>query len=573
MPHDQRLVQTAVMGSAESEIPVLLPMQAKQAGLFRQAHAESTFWCGQWLGGCKGRLTIKMYTTRVPHFAHVPGPGRMTCRRASVGVSGADHLYIKRQILAWLGDQGIGASARLPQDAERLGGEVVFEPGGHHGCLRVLLDQDAVLSAPADGTQLILGPHVAHDPHQLTLYGYVLRIRCDTDDSGRRVMIGTQLHGHTEWVSLDACRLTPWGLSTPAVEEVRRLRSSSRPLGVFPQRTAAAQPAVGPPVAAPQAPDDRQQAFSALCKAVEGEHTSSELRHCLTRAETATCGGASAEENALLRRAADLLLRRERGVGVSAPPAPPSRRGRVVRTQRLGKSRAGQAAEAVADLLDTLDRRRAHLRPGEQQRLVTQLQDKARVAEPWLTRTQRKQITAWKARTKPVAAAPAAPPAVPAVQVSQPPSAPAETTPARPASPGQPKRDVPRRVPTPAAVPTGIDAVADAARDVLEHAARLGATIPWDRLCAQVKGLHELSEEQQRLALEAASARSRSAQPLAALVTTNSGTPHPHYRHPHGTGDGPAAQATWRNAVADVHASYRPKLPPPGARPHGSGTA
>lgn len=51
MPPDQRLVQTAVMGSAESEIPALLPMQADQARAFRQAHAGQTFWCGQWLDG------------------------------------------------------------------------------------------------------------------------------------------------------------------------------------------------------------------------------------------------------------------------------------------------------------------------------------------------------------------------------------------------------------------------------------------------------------------------------------------------------------------------------------------
>ncbi|WP_330301587.1 MULTISPECIES: competence protein CoiA family protein [unclassified Streptomyces] len=115
MTRDQRLVQTAVMGSAESEIPVLLPMQAEQARQYRQAHDGETFWCGQWLGGCRGRLTIKTPAGRVPHFAHVPGPGRVTCRRASVGVSGADHLYIKQQILAWMNSQGIAAAACLPR--------------------------------------------------------------------------------------------------------------------------------------------------------------------------------------------------------------------------------------------------------------------------------------------------------------------------------------------------------------------------------------------------------------------------------------------------------------------------
>ncbi|QDN54155.1 competence protein CoiA family protein [Streptomyces sp. S1D4-20] len=573
MPRDQRLVQTAVMGSAESEMPALLPMQAEQADLFRRAHAGATFWCGQWLGGCRGRLTIRTPADRVAHFAHVPGPGRGACRRRSVGVSGADHLYIKRQVLAWLDSQGITAAAHLPQDAERPGREVLFEPGGH-GCLRVLLDQDAVPVPPVDGTQLVLGPHVAHDPHRLTLDGYVLRIRCDTDGHTRRVMIGTQLHGHTEWVSLDACRLMPWGLSTPAVEEVRRLRSSSRPLVAFPHRTVPAQPGTtaqsGPvarPVAAPQAADDRRAAFDALRTAVEDERSSSELRHCLTHAEVAARDGASAEENTLLRCAADLLLRRERGVGVSAPPTPALRRGRVSRTGRTGKSSAGQAAEAVADLLDALDRRRGRLRFGEQQRLVAQLQARAREAGPWLTRQQRRQITDWETHSPPSAPT-AAPPQAPAPRRPVVPTAAVEV-PARTPAPERDKRPGPRPPSGPTAVSPDVRAVADAARDVLEHTARLGATIPWDRLCAQVKGLRELSKEQQRRALQAASARSRSARPLAALITTGTGMPHPHYQHLTATGGAPTDPTGWRQAVADVHASYTPGLPPPGARPDG----
>ncbi|WP_328373617.1 competence protein CoiA family protein (plasmid) [Streptomyces sp. NBC_00445] len=561
MPRDQRLVQTAVMGGAESEVPALLPMNAEQARLFLRAHAEETFWCGQWLGGCRGRLTVKMPTNRVAHFAHVPGPGRVPCRRASVGVSGADHLYIRQQILAWLASQGITAAARLPQDAEQPGSEVLFEPGGH-GCLRVLLGHDAVPGAPMGGTQLVLGEHVVHDPHHLTLDGYVLRIRCDTDGHTRRVMIGTQLHGRTEWVSLDECSLQPWGLSTPAVEEVRRLRSTSRPLTAFPRRAAPAQPgAVARPVAAPQAAEDRHAAFDALREAVEGERSTSDVRHCLAHAEAAVLGGASAQENDLLRRAADLLLRRVRGVGVSAPPAPAPRRGRVSRAGRTGKSSAGQAAEAVADLLDALGRRRGRLRPGEQQRLVAQLQERAREAGPWLTRQQRKQITAWETSSQP-AGAPASSPAASVARVPVLPAAAVEA-PARRAAAERPRGGPPR----PSAVPTGIDAVADAVRDVLEHTARLGTTIGWDRLCAQVKGLRELNEAQQLQALQAASARSRSARPLAALITTDSGTPHPHYRHFATT---TVDQTAWQRAVEDVHASYRPGLPPPGARPGGS---
>jgi hypothetical protein len=103
---------------------------------------------------------------------------------------------------------------------------------------------------------------------------------------------------------------------------------------------------------------------------------------------------------------------------------------------------------------------------------------------------------------------------------------------------------------------------------VLEHAARLGKTVVWEQLCAQVKGLRELSEEQQRRALKAASARCRSPLPLAVLITTGSGMPHPHSWHQaRQKGNGPAALDAWHKAVADVHAAYRPTPPPAGARP------
>jgi hypothetical protein len=317
-------------------------------------------------------------------------------------------------------------------------------------------------------------------------------------------------------------------------------------------------------VAAPQAADDRHNVFAALRKAVEGEHTTSALRHCLTQAESSARGGASAEENELLRRAADLLLARERGVGVSAPPSPAPRRGNISRAGRTGRSRAGQAAEAVADLLDTLDRRRGHLRPGEQQHLVAQLKDKAEEAGPWLTRQQRRRISTWDKRAQP---APAAPKTKPTTRVSVLPAAAVEA-PARPAAAEPRAPGGARRPPAATAVPADVDAVADAARDVLEHTARMGATISWDRLCEQVKGLAKLTEAQQRQALKSAS-RSRSGQPLSALITTDDMTPHPHSLHLAEAGDGPMGQAVRQKAVADIHASYRPGLPPPGARPGG----
>lgn len=158
------------------------------------------------------------------------------------------------------------------------------------------------------------------------------------------------------------------------------------------------------------------------------------------------------------------------------------------------------------------------------------MKDKAEEAGPWLTRQQRRRISAWEKRTQPAPAAPTKP----TTRVSVLPAAAVADT-ARPTQ----QLSGARRP------PADVDAVADTARDVLEHTARLGATIGWDRLCEQVKGLAELTETQQRQALKSAS-RSRSAQPLAALITTGDGTPHPHSRHLAGVGDGPIAQAAWQ---------------------------
>ncbi|MEV4335310.1 hypothetical protein AB0K02_33255 [Streptomyces sp. NPDC049597] len=146
MPQDQRLVQTAVLGSAESEVPVMLPMNAADLDGFRRQYAGESFWCGRWLGGCGGRLSDKRYEQRVCHFSHVPDPARGPCRRANVGITSADHLYIRQQILGWLAGQDIAAVARMSEGA-RLGGEVLFDPAAY-GCLRVLLDQDAAAPLP-----------------------------------------------------------------------------------------------------------------------------------------------------------------------------------------------------------------------------------------------------------------------------------------------------------------------------------------------------------------------------------------------------------------------------------------
>lgn len=51
MARDSRRVQTAVIGNADSEDRIELPMEAIDLDVFRHAHQDDTFWCGLWLGG------------------------------------------------------------------------------------------------------------------------------------------------------------------------------------------------------------------------------------------------------------------------------------------------------------------------------------------------------------------------------------------------------------------------------------------------------------------------------------------------------------------------------------------
>ncbi|MGW6972028.1 hypothetical protein [Streptomyces sp. NPDC054952] len=80
MRGDNRQIQTAVLGGADSGKPLLLPLEAIELDAFRQRHDQDPFWCGLLLGG-GGQLTTKLYTDRVYHFAHHPGTDRLCGRR------------------------------------------------------------------------------------------------------------------------------------------------------------------------------------------------------------------------------------------------------------------------------------------------------------------------------------------------------------------------------------------------------------------------------------------------------------------------------------------------------------
>lgn len=225
---DRRQIQTAVLGSADSEEPLMLPLEAIELDAFRRRHDHDTFWCGLLLGGCGLQLTTKLYTDRVCHFAHHPGPDGHPhlCGRRARGVNSADHLYVKSAAAAWLRDRDLQADFEFVRPEGVPIGSVVdiqFPRGG----LRVHLDQAVAPAWDHEGREPVLGVSVPVDRDTLIDRWYVHRIRLDSDGTARKVRIGTEAFAReTEWFALDDCEMTERGLSTPAVEQIVRSRST-----------------------------------------------------------------------------------------------------------------------------------------------------------------------------------------------------------------------------------------------------------------------------------------------------------------------------------------------------------
>ncbi|KUM95745.1 hypothetical protein AQI95_43070 [Streptomyces yokosukanensis] len=227
---DRRQIQTAVLGSADSDEPLMLPMEAIELDAFRHHYDGDTFWCGSLLGGCGGQLTTKLYTDRVCHFAHHADPDGLphVCGRRARGVNSADHLYVKAAAAAWLTDRGEHATFEYTRPNGVPLGSVV-DVCWQHGALRVHLDQ-AVAPVWDDGVEPVLGTTVPVDRDTLIRRWYVHRIRLDSVGTARHVRIGTEAFARPiEWFALDECELTERGLSTPAVEKIVQARSVPRP--------------------------------------------------------------------------------------------------------------------------------------------------------------------------------------------------------------------------------------------------------------------------------------------------------------------------------------------------------
>ncbi|MGW5866518.1 zinc finger domain-containing protein [Streptomyces sp. NPDC055239] len=230
MQRDRRQIQTAVLGSADSEEPLMLPLEAIELDAFRHRHEQHTFWCGLLLGGCGGQLTTKLYTDRVCHFAHHPDPDGLphVCGRRSRGVDSADHLYVRSAAAAWLAGRGEQASFECTRTDEAPLGSVV-DVRWRHGALRVHLDC-AVAPVWDDDVEPVLGTMVPVDHDTLIRRWYVHRIRLDSVGTARHVEIGTEAFARPiEWFALDECEMTERGLSTPAVEKIVQARHAPRP--------------------------------------------------------------------------------------------------------------------------------------------------------------------------------------------------------------------------------------------------------------------------------------------------------------------------------------------------------
>lgn len=240
MAFDTRLVQTAVLGAADSRDPVIMPMTRTEAKRLLEDHPDELFWCGTWLGGCGRKLMSRVGMERIPHFAHWPnrGESRAACYRLHNGRRSADHLFVSRDLSAWA--QGCGyrpATPVLEGDFESgdtctcLEITLAGHPGGGTGLITLVFrgfdlsvwrSREAARPTTMSWSNWIFGPGVVSPQALLDRDGYALHLRLDSTDGISSIEIGTRPHkGSTEWVELDECTIEAHGISTPLAAEIR----------------------------------------------------------------------------------------------------------------------------------------------------------------------------------------------------------------------------------------------------------------------------------------------------------------------------------------------------------------
>ncbi|PBC94770.1 hypothetical protein BX281_2693 [Streptomyces sp. Ag82_O1-15] len=236
---DHRLVQTAVIGDARSDHPVILPMEFTELEAWRRRHPNYTYWCGYELGGCGGRLMDRLYHDKVCHFAHVAGGP--TCGRAATGESSADHLFIKRGLRDLLSKHGQRGDVRTHDLGSGPGGAVDLHLPAARRKLRFQLapldyqgwrHAGAALGEDIDDVDWLFGAEGPLTKEVLARNGYSLRFRLETDGGERRVHIGAQARNEpADWTPLDECELRSDGIWTPAVEKIRVSPPRPQPAG------------------------------------------------------------------------------------------------------------------------------------------------------------------------------------------------------------------------------------------------------------------------------------------------------------------------------------------------------
>ncbi|WP_049650138.1 hypothetical protein [Kitasatospora sp. MY 5-36] len=212
---DRRLIQTAVVGSPYSDEPAICPEDPDELTAFLKEHAGATWWCGVNLpGGCGRQLMTRLCHDKICHFAHyrAVGDDRGTpCGRLARGKDGADHLFMKADLAAWLKAQGIGVTFDFP---EPRGSAIVSDLADGRRLLVHLDRTQPVKWDDVEVTEFLLGTGVLIPPDRLTARGYVHRIRYEGERDGRRpLIIGTQRPDRTDWSDLRTLILTAQGFA------------------------------------------------------------------------------------------------------------------------------------------------------------------------------------------------------------------------------------------------------------------------------------------------------------------------------------------------------------------------
>ncbi|MFI9276267.1 hypothetical protein ACIGXM_37190 [Kitasatospora sp. NPDC052896] len=237
---DRRLIQTAVVGSPDSDEPAICPEDPQELTAFLKEHDGTTWWCGVNLtGGCGRQLTARLCHDKICHFAHFPatkGDPGTPCGRRARGKDSADHLFMKADLAAWLKSQDIAVTFDFP---DPRGSAIVSDLADGRRLLIHLDRTQPVNWDDAHVTEFLLGTGVLIPPDRLAARGYVHRIRYESERDGRRpLIIGTQRPDRTDWNDLRTLILTPQGFAPAARPETSQAEQSATDVPVPPQHTA-----------------------------------------------------------------------------------------------------------------------------------------------------------------------------------------------------------------------------------------------------------------------------------------------------------------------------------------------